>query len=490
MGNLPVRHGAWLFLILHVTGWSALLDSGRTETVLAGDVADRGGSACPPNILLIVADDLNTALGCYGHRLVETPHIDRLASRGMLFERAYCQATVCNPSRASIFSGLRPHTTGVLDNETSWPVELPNLAYLPAYFQGRGYSTATFGKILDHKRVPKQPYWDVEVREWGKYPRAERIIEQAPLQPGGRGSRFWAKLEGPDAATPDGEMARRAVRFLKQHADGDAPLLTAVGFRRPHTPYAVPEKYFDLYPPHRLSLPVVSDADVARIPPGAEDVKPFRGDRDAALRALGAYYACVSYVDAQVGVLLAALDELEMWNDTVVVFLSDHGYHTGHLGRWHKGWLFEQTARVPLVVVAPGRRRGRCSRIVELLDLFPTLVELSGGHPPPALEGRSFACLLDDPSHRWDKPALTTIGCLDADDRRTYVGHSLRTEAWRYTEWDGGNRGVELYRFADDPEGERNVAGQPRYAERIVELRERLRAMIDASGPAWPPEVR
>ncbi len=495
MGFLFLRRVFWFGHGLRAASLCAVLGSALTGFVLANEQTDPRQERCPPNILLIVADDLNTALGCYGHPVVKTPHIDRLASRGVRFERAYSQATICSPSRASIFSGLRPHTTGVLDNETSWPDPLPDLTYLPAYFQNLGYFTATFGKVLDHKRVPEQPYWNMEVPEWGKYPRADRILEQAPFYPGSTGSMFWAKLKGSDAGTPDGEMARRAVRLLEQRTGSEVPLLAAVGFRRPHTPYAVPEKYFDLYPPQRLSLPVARADDVARIPPGAEDVKPFRGNRDDALRALGAYYACVSYVDAQVGVLLAALDALEMWDDTVVVFVSDHGYHTGHLGRWHKGWLFEQTARVPLIVAAPGKRSGACARIVELLDLFPTLVELCGENPPSALEGRSFACLLDaclldDRHHPWDKMALTTIGCLDADDRRTYVGHSVRTEDWRYTEWDGGKRGVELYRFSDDPKGVRNIARDPHHADTMGDLRQRLNLMVDASGPARQSAIR
>ena len=429
-----------------------------------------------PNVLLILADDLNTALGCYGHPLVQTPHIDRLASKGIRFERAYCQAPICNPSRASIFSGLRPPSTGVLDNDTPWPAHLDGLTYMPDFFQSLGYYTATIGKVLDHKRVPKQPYWDLEIREWGKIPDAELILERGLLGPNGVGSKFWAKLKGPDEITPDGEVAVRAARALEDLADQSQPFFLTAGFRRPHTPFAVPSDYFGLYPLERVSLPQVPEGYFEKIPAAARNqyVSPDDGSREG----LRAYYACVSYVDAQVGVLLDALDRLELWDNTVVVFASDHGYHTGHHGMWHKSTLFEQTLQVPLIVAAPGKRPSDCRGIVELVDLYPTFSEMCGTPPPAALEGTSFVDLLDAPTRTWNNVALTTLGRVGEFKQRTFTGHSLRTDRYRFNEWDGGSRGIELYDFARDPQGLQNVAADPEYGETINNLRSQLHDML------------
>ena len=454
-----------------------------TTLMLGNDlllVAEDSGDSKPtssPNILLIVADDLNTDLGCYGHPEVKTPNIDRLAARGMRFDRAYCQGPACNASRASIFSGLRPLTTDVLDNESPWPPKLPRSTYMPAYLQQLGYFTATFGKILDHKRVPNQPYWDLEVREWGKYPEDDQILERGQFSSRSTGSMFWAKLKGPDAVTPDGEVARKAAKMFEDRADEDDSFFAAVGFRRPHTPYAVPSKYFDLYTPEHLSLPEVSKGYGETIPPGARELKPFQGSRDDALRALAAYYACISFVDSQVGVLLKTIDEQRLWDNTIIIFISDHGYHTGHNGRWHKGWLFEQTTLTPMIIAAPGCPPGYCERVVELIDLYPTLAELCGKRPLAALEGASLVPLLKDPGRQWDKNAMSTVGCLDADERRAYVGHSLRTADYRYTEWDEGKQGIEFYVFENDPMGIRNLAHDSTYSDSISELQTLLHSM-------------
>ena len=458
-----------VFLIMIITLWTCV---GRLQG--ADETADQGNHATRLNVLLIVIDDLNTALGCYGDTVASTPHIDRLAARSIRFERAYCQGPACNASRASIFSGMRPHRIGVLDNETPWPSRLQDSAYLPEFFQQRGYYTATFGKVLDHKRVPKQPYWDMEFREWGKNPPEEQILERGNLFPGSTGSMYWAKLKDQDEVTPDGEVARRAAQLLADRQGKNKPFLGAVGFRRPHTPFAAPKRYFDLYSPENLTLTFTPEGYEKTLPPGSILRKPFGGGLDDSLRALAAYYACVSYVDAQVGVLLEALDRSALWDDTIVIFLSDHGYHTGHQGRWHKGWLFEQTTRVPLIIAGPNVKAGVCRQIVELIDLFPTLVDLCGMQPSAVLEGKSLTPLLKDPDHRWDNLALTSVGYLDENERRTYVGHSLRTQDYRYTEWDAAAQGIEFYAFANDPQGENNLARDPAQADTIASLRLRL----------------
>ena len=439
-----------------------------------------GYSESRPNILLIVSDDLNTDLGCYGNQIVKTPNIDRLASRGVRFDNAYCQGTVCNSSRASIFSGLRPSTTDVLDNDTPWPKQLPNLQYMPAYFQQQGYFTATFGKILDHKRVPEQPYWDQEVKEWGKYPDEDQILQQGRLYPGSPGSVFWAKVKGPDAITPDGEMAVEAVKMLEQQAEQEQPFFAAVGFRRPHTPFAVPSKYFDLYSPDAMQLPVVPDGYRETLPSGITELKPFTGGKEEAKQALAAYYACISYVDSQVGVLLQAVDRLKLWDNTVVIFISDHGYHTGHNALWYKGWLFEQTTLTPTIVAAPGYASGACQRVVELLDLYPTLVDFAGQKPLAALPGTSLLPLLKNPQAPWHRNAVSSIGVLDADHRRIFVGHSIRTADFRYTQWDQGKQGVELYNLANDAQGLNNLVEDSRYADKRAKLQVLLHQALES----------
>ncbi len=441
---------------------------------------DDGLRPKPPNILFIVSDDLNTDLGCYGNQIVKTPNIDRLAARGIRFDRAYCQGTVCNSSRASIFSGLYPLATDVLDNETPWPSRLPNLELMPAYFQNIGFLTATFGKILDHKRVPNQPYWDHEVREWGKSPDDDEILEQGRLYPGSPGSMFWAQVKGPDERTPDGQVAVKAGQLLEDWAGKDQPFFVAAGFRRPHTPYAVPSKYFELYPPAEMQIPKVPHGYRDTLPPGVMDVKPFVAGPEETKRAIAAYYACITFVDAQVGVLLEAMDKQGLWEDTVVIFISDHGYHTGHNGLWHKGWLFEQTTLTPMIVVTPKGSAGACKRVVELVDLYPTLAELCGQKPPAALPGKSLVSLLKNPTKDWEKSALSSAGVLDAENQQLFVGHSVRTADYRYTEWDGGKQGVEFYSFADDPQGLINRADDAQFSDERAKLSELLHSMCES----------
>lgn len=430
-----------------------------------------------PNVLLIVSDDLNTDLGCYGNNIVKTPNIDRLAARGLRFEHAYCQGTVCNSSRASIFSGLRPLATNVLDNETPWPDRLPGSEYMPAYFQQLGYFTATLGKILDHKRVPEQPYWDHEVREWGKYPEEDQILKQGRFYPGSPGSMFWAQLNNFDEITPDGEIALKAAKLLESRKDSEKPFFIAVGFRRPHTPYAAPRKYFDLYSPEQIQVPEIPNGYRKTLPPGVTDLKPFVGGLEETKRAIAAYYACISFVDNQVGLLLQTMDEQDLWDNTVVVFISDHGYHTGHNGLWHKGWLFEQTTRTPMIFVTPHGSSGVCERVVEFVDIYPTFAELCGQLPPAALAGTSLVPLLNSPEQKWEKNAFSSTAVLDENNRQLFVGNSVRTSDYRYTEWDEGKQGEEFYSFADDPQGLMNRANDPTFTKQRQELREMLHSM-------------
>jgi iduronate 2-sulfatase len=444
------------------------------------------------NVLFIVSDDLNTALSCYGNRVVRTPNLERLARHGVVFDRAYCQYSLCQPSRASFLSGLRPETTRVWTLETPTRKYVGDAVFLPELFRHAGYFTAHAGKVYHTGDAGEDPRsWDEEVRESGKtLPRSE--VLQSSNSMGPKGHTFqWDILNVEDSRTPDGTMARKAVEWMDRSVREKKPFFIAAGFRRPHAPYAAPKRYFDLYPPEQIPLPKTSLGDFRRLLPAAVNHDPpDKPLSEAETRQfLAAYYACTTFVDTQVGVLLDTLDRLRLWDNTVVVFLSDHGYHLGeHGGLWHKNSLFEESARIPLIVAAPGHRTGRHSpRLVELVDLYPTLAQLCGLKPPDTLEGTSFVPLLDNPDLRWKLGAFTMQGRgkerTEAAKDVQFIGRSVRTERWRYTEWEDGRQGVELYDHRTDPDELVNLADNPKYKQVRAELSALLRSGWRATRP-------
>lgn len=452
-----------------------------------------------PNVLFIVADDMNTHLGCYGYD-VQTPSIDELARRGMRFDRAYCQVPVCNPSRVSFLSGLRPDKTKVYTLVEHTRSHLGDWVMLPEYFRKNGYFTAQIGKIYHTEDGFEDPRsWDIEIREFGKRPSAEEIIKWN--EPGGAGQHTndWAWLKTPDEKTPDGIVARRAVEIMKEATGRQQPFFLGVGFRRPHAPYAAPKKYFELYPLEAIKLvdpgPSASGANLL---PAAINYPPrTRPLTETDRRELtAAYDACISFVDAQVKVVLDAVTEVGGWENTVIVLLGDHGYHLGeHGGLWHKMSLFEESARVPLIIYAPSRKTAgqSCEELVELIDLYPTLVSLCNLPTRDGLDGIDLSRQIDD-SSRPTKDAAYTMTTRDdspAQDHSKvmdYQGRSVRTARWRYTEWDGGTRGIELYDHDTDPHEWNNLAKDPKYADALRELHDVLRSegrvtKENASGP-------
>jgi uncharacterized sulfatase len=433
------------------------------------------------NVLFIACDDLNTALGCYGHPQVKSPNIDRLAARGVRFDRAYCQFPLCNPSRTSLLGGVRPDTSRIYENSTPLRKVFPDIVTLPQLFKQHGAFVARVGKMY-HYGVPGQigtsglddaPSWTEVVNPRGRDKDDEADVINFTPQRGLGSALAWMEARGEDAEQTDGKVAAETIRLLETHRD--RPFFIAAGFYRPHVPEIATKKYFDLYPLDQITLPVEPPGHLTNVPPIALHPEPLNYGLEAEkLRIFKrAYFASVSFVDAQVGKVLDALDRLGLREKTIVVFWGDHGWCLGEHGQWQKTLLFEEAARVPFIVATPDRRRGDVSpRPVELLDIYPTLADLCGLAAPPSVEGKSLRPLLKNPRARWTKPALTQQ--TRNHQGRQVMGYSVRTERWRYTEWDGGRLGVELYDHDADPHEWTNLAKDPRFARQIAELKRQL----------------
>ena len=437
----------------------------------------------PPNVLLITADDLNDDMGTFGHPLVKTPNLDRLAARGVRFTRAYNQFPLCSPSRVSLLTGMRPDSTGVQDLQTDFRKLLPDVVTLPQLFKRNGYVAARVGKFY-HYGNPGQigtsglddpASWDEFVNPRGIDKDEEtKLTNFTPTRGLGSALAYYAS-PAPDAEHTDGKVAADVIALLEKHKG--RPFFIGAGFYRPHVPLIAPQKYFDLYPLEKIPAPAA--APDAWIPPSARfTTPPHWGISEQAQReSIRAYYASISFLDANVGRLLDALERLGLAENTIVVFVSDHGYHLGEHGQWMKQTLFERSARTPLIIAGPGvtTKGGSSSRIVELLDLYPTLAALAGLRPGAGPHGRSLLPLLQNPSATWDHPAVTQVrrGMAGA----FFKGYSIRTERWRYTEWDEGRRGAELYDELADPHETRNLVTDPEHRAVIADLQRRLRGV-------------
>jgi iduronate 2-sulfatase len=458
------------------TTWTTLLCAAFVGAPQAG----LAQQARRPNVLFIMADDLNNDLGTYGHPLVKTPNLDRLAARGLRFDRAYTQFPLCSPSRVSLLTGLRPDTTRVLELQTDFRTVLPDVVTLPQMFRGQGYFVARVGKIY-HYGNPGQigtsglddpASWEVFVNPRGIDKDEEtQLTNFTPARGLGSALAYYASPAADEAHT-DGMVAAETIALLEKQTD--RPFFIGAGFYRPHCPFIAPRKYFDLYPLDRIPAPATSPASKA--PAAAWFTNPPHwgiGEHDQR-ETVRAYYASISFLDANVGRLLDALDRLRLTDNTIVVFVSDHGYHLGEHGQWMKQTLFERSARAPLIVAGPGiAAKGRStSRVVEFLDIYPTLANLAGIRPPQGLHGRSLTPLLRNPNAKWDHPALTQVRRGPA--AATFMGYSIRTDKWRYTEWDGGKRGVELYDEVSDPGEANNLADDPARRKVVADMRRLL----------------
>lgn len=441
-----------------------------------------------PNVLFIASDDLNNHMGAYGHRLVKTPNLDKLVRRGVRFDNAYCQYPLCSPSRVSMLTGLRPDRTQVFDLKTDFRDNLPDIITLPELFKNNDYFSARVGKIF-HFGVPGQigtnglddaRSWDVVVNPRGRDKDEEHKLTNLTPKRGLGSSLSWLEAEGTDEQQTDGMVADEAIRLIKEHKDES--FLIAVGFYRPHCPFVAPKKYFDLYPLDSIVLPEEPLDHFKNIPKPALWTDPLywgltEQERKQVIRA---YYSSITFMDAQVGKLLDALDQHGLADNTIVVFLSDHGYLLSEHGQWMKLSLFEESARVPLIISAPNEKGNgqACSRIVELIDVYPTLVNLCGLTPPAYLQGKNLGPLLATPDRKWEGVAYTQV----LGPPGNFMARSVRTERWRYTEWgDSGSHGIELYDHKKDPNEFNNLWN----AGRRKKVREELKVLL-RKGAALP----
>jgi iduronate 2-sulfatase len=461
------------------------------------------------NVLFIGVDDLRPELGCYGAKHMHSPNIDRLAARGLLFERAYCQVAVCNPSRNSLLSGARPDTTRILNNQTFLRPMMPDVVTLPQHFKSHGYTTLSLGKIFHHSEVEPgddpqswsepawyhgQPYRHWFTKESLDFVKELKALPKAKQPKQLRAAPFEAANE-PDDVYPDGQTALKAIATLRRLKTAGKPFFLGVGFVKPHLPFTCPQKYWDLYPANTIQLATNAVRPQGAPDPALDDpyelrsygTVPPKGDisPELARNLIRGYRACVSFMDAQLGRVLDELDRLGLRESTIVVFWGDHGYHLGENGHWTKMTNFELGARVPLIVSAPRQLTAgrRTLALVELVDLYPTLAQLCGLALPAHLEGTSFALLLDQPGQPWKTAAFSQYL---RRGKEGFVGRSIRTDRWRYTEWTNTRNesgGIELYDEQNDPKENANVAAVPANQPVVAELAKQLKAGWRAQVP-------
>lgn len=456
-------------------------------TVLISLVGCGSGQTKPLNVLLIMSDDLNTDLGCYGHPFVRSPNIDRLAGRGVRFDMAYCQYPVCNPSRASMLTGLYPQQTGSLSNTINFRDKQPDVVTLPQMFREHGYHVARVGKIF-HYGVPNDigtdgmddaASWDEVVNPRGRDKDEEDLIVSIAPNRSLGGTLSWWAADGADTEQTDGLGTDAAIRLLRENKD--RPFFLAVGFYRPHTPYVAPKKYFDLYPLDKIEPHRCPPDDRDDIPKAALADRQYQSEMtdDTKCRVVQAYHASTSFMDAQVGRVVDELDRLGLSDNTIIVFVSDHGYHLGHHGLWQKKDLFEGGARVPMIVVDPRTRgKGRAAASpVEMLDIYPTLAEMCGLEPPAHLMGRSLVPVLRDTATSVRDSAYTVshASVKQPQNGPPILGYTVRTPRYRYTEWgDKAEHGIELYDYRTDPGEYTNLASDPAHLQTWTGLKRLL----------------
>ncbi len=452
---------------------------GGDGSVFAGSVK----SLRQPNVLLLVSDDLNVDLACYGHPVVKTPNIDRLRERGMVFERAYSQYPLCNPSRNSFLTGLYPGTSGCLSNNMNIRDAVPDVVTLPQLFKANGYRAITTGKIY-HQKDPVSWSRISNVRTGGLLPtdRDPAYYLKGWSDEGktrGEGRMLaddttpwfeWRSVTEGEDLLKDGRTARATINRINEIAEDGVPFFLAAGFSRPHDPYFAPKRFFDLYPLESLKLPVAPD-DASPIPDYAfysVFKKAFDSmDEEHKREAMRAYYAGISYMDEQLGRVMEHMETKGLLDNTVIVFMGDHGYQVGEKNYFNKGLLFERSCRAPLIIATPGMRTagGTCNRVVEFVDIYPTLTELCGLENPAGLDGASLVPMLGNPKAARKEIAYTYCNA----DR------SVRDPRFRYIQWKQG--GHALYDHEKDPGEHYNLADNPEYGPVVKRMQALIAAM-------------
>ncbi len=463
--------------------------------------------AARTNVLFLIVDDLTTTLSCYGDRDARTPHMDALAARGVRFDRAYSQFSLCNPTRAAFLTGCYTERTQVYDLVTSFRKAMPDAVTLPQLFKNAGFTAGRIGKVF---HVSDDAWTKLDVQLGAPLAKDQKILEEAKLAEASEGdlsdpphetikaarksvknadnadksyNRCYAPSKRPACDFTDYQIADEAISTLESFKD--KPFFLAVGFIRPHTPYVAPQAFFDLLDPLKIAMPSFyqpNGEDLAGIPKAA--LRPnnnvFRYQAPSvkeAREARRAYLATTAFVDSQVGRLLAKLEELKLDKNTIVVLTGDHGYQLGEHGLWAKQTLFEEGTHVPLIVTAPGVKPGVCAGLVEQIDIYPTLAGLSGLSIPAHVQGRTLQPLLADPSAKGKPAVFSTM----VSTHTKLIGHSIRTERYRFIEWDEGRGGRQLYDHESDPHELNNLAEQPAQAPLVTNLQSQLTSHLKES---------
>jgi len=443
--------------------WTALM--GAAGAAMGGSrgrvSAAESGPGGRPNVLFIAIDDLNDWVGCLGgHPDVKTPNMDRLASRGVLFTHAYCSAPACNPSRASLLTGIRPSTSGVYHNDQPWRPVMRDAVTLQQHFMAHGYEVVGRGKIF-HGGFNDEASWHEYIPVGASPEPPNRPVNGIPNT-----AQFdWGPVDCTDEDMNDTRVVQWAGEYLgRKH---EKPFFLAAGITRPHLPWYVPRKYFEMYPLDKITLPNVKENDLDDVPEAGRRMARPEGDHKKVIdtnnwrRAVQGYLASITFVDGCIGRLIEAFDRSAYRDNTIVILWGDHGWHLGEKLHWRKFALWEEATRAPLMLVAPGvtRPESRCARTVNFIDIYPTLADLCALPPRRENEGVSLRPLLADPGAAWDRPSLTTHGRLN---------HSVRSERWRYIRYADGSE--ELYDHEKDELEWTNLANNTEFADVKKEL--------------------
>lgn len=447
-----------------------------------------------PNILFLIVDDLRPQLGCYGYEQIISPNIDKLADEGILFTESFCQVPVCGASRASLLTGLRPTRTRFTSFATIADKDAPGIDALPKYLKKNGYHTISNGKVFHHYEIdgaggwsekPWHPNGWIEAPwypkgNWRNY-LTDKNLALALHRKNGAG-RAWEAADVPDEAYFDGAIAKKTIADLGRLKESDKPFFLAVGFRKPHLPFNAPKKYWDLYERSQINLidnPLApKGAPEASLPNNLWEINAYEGipefspiPDETARTLIHGYYACVSYIDTQIGKILDELEKQGLRDNTIIVFLGDHGFHLGEHSLWSKFTCYRGSLRAPLIISAPGfEENKKTTGLTEFIDIYPTLCELTELPLPKHLQGKSFVPLMKNPKNPWKEAAFSRIG----------KGESVRTKRYRYTEWrddDGKMYARMLYDHLNDPSENINISKLQENKELIKKFSEMLRTI-------------